>query len=37
MGERLDHIIDVTDKDPHAWAYRNRPELTPHTDPGDIL
>lgn len=37
MGDRLGHIIDVTDKDPHARAYRNRSELTPHTDPGDIL
>ncbi len=37
MGERLGHIIDVTEKDPHARAYRNRSELTPHTDPGDIL
>lgn len=37
MGDRLGHIVDVTDRDPHARAYRNRSELTPHTDPGDIL
>jgi hypothetical protein len=37
MGERLGHIRDVTDTDPNARAYRNRNELTPHTDPGDIL
>jgi hypothetical protein len=34
MGERLDHIID---EGPHAWAYKNRPELTPHFGPGDTL
>ena len=37
MGERLGHVIDVTDVDPHARAYRNRTELTPHIDPGDML
>ena len=37
MGERLGHIVDVTDRDPNARAYRNRSELTPHTDPADIL
>ena len=37
MGERLGHVIDATDTDPHARAYRNRTELTPHTDPTDIL
>jgi hypothetical protein len=37
MGDRLGHIVDVTDRDPHARAYRNRSELTPHTDPADIL
>ena len=37
MGEKLGHVIDTTDIDPHARAYRNRTELTPHTDPSDIL
>ena len=37
MGERLGHVTDVTAQDPHARAYRNRSELTPHTDPADIL
>ena len=37
MGERLGHVINVTDTDPHARAYRNRSELSPHSDPGDLL
>jgi len=37
MGERLGRVVDVTDVDPHARAYRNRSELTPHTDPADLL
>lgn len=37
MGDRLGHVIDVTDVDPHARAYRNRTELTPHCDPTDLL
>lgn len=37
MGERLGHVVNVTDVDPHARAYRNRSELAPHTDPGDLL
>ena len=37
MGERLGHVINVTDVDPHARAYRNRSELAPHSDPGDLL
>jgi len=37
MGERLGHIRDVTAVDPNARAYRNKSELTPHTDPADIL
>ena len=37
MGERLGRVIDATDVDPHARAYRNRTELTPHIDPGDML
>jgi hypothetical protein len=37
MGDRLGHVIDVTAEDPHARAYRNPSELTPHTDPADML
>ena len=37
MGERLGHVINVTDADPHARAYRNRSELSPHSDPGDMV
>ncbi len=37
MGERLGHVRDVTRDDPHARAYRNRSELTPHSDPADLL
>ena len=37
MGERLGRVIDATKVDPHARAYRNRSELTPHTDPADLL
>ena len=37
MGDRLGHVIDVTDQDPNARAYRNRSELTLHTDFADIV
>jgi len=37
MGDRLGHVMDVSGKDKNARAYRNSNELTPHTDPGDIL
>lgn len=37
MGERLGHVVNVTDTDPHARAYRNRSELSPHSDPGDMV
>ena len=37
MGDRLGHVIDVTDTDPHARAYRNNRELTLHTDFSDIV
>ena len=37
MGDRLGHVIDVTDSDPHARAYRNRQELTLHTDFSDVV
>ena len=37
MGDRLGHVIDVSGKDSNTRAYRNSNELTPHTDPADIL
>lgn len=37
MGDRLGHVIDMTDVDPNARAYRRNEELSPHTDPGDVL
>ena len=37
MGDRLGHVIDVTDTDPNARAYRNRQELNLHTDFSDIV
>ncbi|MEA2780976.1 MAG: hypothetical protein QOK29_2520 [Rhodospirillaceae bacterium] len=37
LGDRLGHVKDVTDVDPHARAYRNRDELTLHTDLPDIV
>jgi len=37
MGDRLGHVSDMTRTDPHARAYRNRDELTPHTDTSDIV
>ncbi len=37
MGERLGHVRDVTAVDPNARAYRNNSELTPHSDPADVL
>ena len=37
MGDRLGHVIDVTDTDPHARAYRNNRELKLHTDFSDIV
>lgn len=37
MGDRLGHVKDVSGKDKNARAYRNSNELTPHTDPADIL
>ena len=37
MGDRLGRVVDVTDVDPHARAYRNRTELMPHSDPTDLL
>jgi len=37
MGERLGHVRDATATDPNARAYRNKSELTPHSDPADFL
>lgn len=37
MGDRLGHVIDVTDTDPDARAYRNSRELSLHTDFADIV
>jgi hypothetical protein len=36
MGDHLGHVVDVTDVDPHARAYRARQELSLHTDLSDI-
>jgi alpha-ketoglutarate-dependent taurine dioxygenase len=37
LGDRLGHVIDATKQDPHARAYRNRMELTLHTDLCDVV
>jgi hypothetical protein len=37
MGDRLGHVKDFTAIDPHARAYRNKQELTPHTDLADVV
>ncbi len=37
LGDRLGHVRDMTSTDPHARAYRNKQELTPHTDTSDIV
>ena len=37
MGDLLGHVVDTTDVDPHARAYRRNEELTPHSDPADYL
>ncbi|MBB3182442.1 TauD/TfdA family dioxygenase [Variovorax sp. Sphag1AA] len=37
LGDRLGHVKDTTATDPHARAYRNKQELTPHTDTSDIV
>ena len=37
MGERLGHVIDHSDTDPTGRGYRQRYELTPHTDFHDIV
>lgn len=37
LGDRLGHVKDTTATDPHARAYRNKQELTPHTDTSDLV
>lgn len=37
MGERLGHIVNVSDVDSTARAYRNKNELFPHTDLMDVV
>jgi hypothetical protein len=35
MGDRLGHVRDMSREDPNARAYRNKQELSPHTDLSD--
>ena len=35
LGDRLGHVVDVTDVDPNARAYRSKRELSLHNDLGD--
>src|SRR6185503_19129861 len=37
MGDRLGHVKDFSRKDPGARAYRNKQELSPHTDSADLV
>lgn len=37
MGDRLGHVKDVSREDPNARAYRNKQELSPHTDFSDLV
>ncbi|MSP82159.1 MAG: hypothetical protein EXQ94_04280 [Alphaproteobacteria bacterium] len=37
LGDRLGHVIDATKQDPNARAYRNKYELTMHTDLCDVV
>lgn len=37
LGDRMGHVIDATDKDPHARGYRNHDELSLHTDFADVV
>ena len=37
LGDRLGHVTDVSAIDPNARAYRNRQELTLHTDLSDLV
>ena len=37
MGDRVVHVVDTSDQDPNARAYRNRQELGLHTDLCDVI
>lgn len=37
LGDRLGHVRDYSREDPLARAYRNKQELSPHTDLSDIV
>lgn len=37
MGDRLGHVKDFSREDPLARAYRNKQELSPHTDLADLV
>jgi Taurine catabolism dioxygenase TauD, TfdA family len=37
LGDRLGHVKDFSREDPLARAYRNRQELSPHTDSCDLV
>jgi len=37
LGDRLGHVKDFSREDPLARAYRNKQELSPHTDSCDLV
>ncbi|HZU88799.1 MAG TPA: TauD/TfdA family dioxygenase [Stellaceae bacterium] len=37
LGDRLGHVKDFSREDPLARAYRNKQELSPHTDLSDVV
>jgi Taurine catabolism dioxygenase TauD, TfdA family len=37
LGDRLGHVRDYSREDPMARAYRNKQELSPHTDSCDLV
>ena len=37
LGDRLGHVKDFSREDPGARAYRNKQELSPHTDSCDLV
>jgi hypothetical protein len=37
LGDRLGHVKDFSREDPLARAYRNKQELSPHTDSADLV
>jgi hypothetical protein len=37
LGDRLGHVKDFSREDPLARAYRNKQELSPHTDLADLV